>query len=137
VVAVLNPGIMPPPPGKEATGRFSLVINSDADMVLEVGSARDLGFCKSVRKDGSVCNGWVNRKRTEYCEFHTNEAVRKVRSGRMELNSDPFGGGSGNGTSARSKWIRSRKREKEEEEERKRGVMIGLRGRRILSARRR
>lgn len=121
VVAILNPGIMPPPPGKAATGKFSLVINSDADMILEIGNARDLGFCKSVKKDGAVCNCWVNRKRTEYCEFHTNEAVRKVRSGRMELNSDSFGGGSGNGTGARSKWLKSRKKEKEEEEERKRG----------------
>ncbi|KAJ9165671.1 DNA replication licensing factor mcm10 [Coniochaeta hoffmannii] len=121
VVAILNPGIMPPAPGKAATGRFSLVINSDADMILEVGNARDLGFCKSVKKDGSVCSCWVNRKRTEYCEFHTNEAVRKVRSGRMELNSDSFGGGSGNGMGPRGKWLKSRKKEKEEEEERKRG----------------
>lgn len=121
VVAILNPGVMPPAPGKAATGRFSLVINSDADMILEIGSARDLGFCRSVKKDGALCNCWVNKKRTEYCEFHTNEAVRKVRSGRMELNSDSFGGGSGNGTGARSKWLKSRKKEKEEEEERKRG----------------
>jgi minichromosome maintenance protein 10 len=121
VVAILNPGIMPPAPGKAATGRFSLVINSDADMILEIGNARDLGFCKAVKKDGSLCSSWINRKRTEYCEFHTNEAVRKVRSGRMELNSDSFGGGSGNGTGPRGKWLKSRKKEKEEEEERKRG----------------
>ncbi|OIW25166.1 hypothetical protein CONLIGDRAFT_718062 [Coniochaeta ligniaria NRRL 30616] len=121
VVAVLNPGIMPPAPGKAATGRFSLVINSDADMILEVGNARDLGFCKAVKKDGMPCGSWVNGKRTEYCEFHTNEAVRKVRSGRMELNSDSFGGGSGNGSGARGRWLKSRKKEKEEEEERKRG----------------
>ncbi|KAH8903185.1 hypothetical protein BR93DRAFT_902822 [Coniochaeta sp. PMI_546] len=121
VVAILNPGIMPPAPGRAATGRFSLVINSDADMILEIGRARDLGFCKSVKKDGAVCGGWVNGRRTEYCEFHTNEAVRKVRSGRMELNSDSFGGGAG-GEGARGKWLKSRKKEKEkEEEERKRG----------------
>lgn len=121
VVAILNPGIMPPPPGKAATGKFSLVINSDADMVMEIGEARDLGFCRSVKKDGTTCNGWVNGRRTEHCEFHTNEAVRKVRSGRMELNSDSFGGGSGNGTGARGRWLKSRKKEKEEEEEGKKG----------------
>ena len=93
VVAILNPTIMPPPPGREATGRFSLVINSDADTILEIGNSRDLGFCKSVKKDGQPCNSWVNAKRTEHCEFHTNEAVRKVRGRRMELNGMDFGGG--------------------------------------------
>lgn len=113
VVAILNPGIMPPPPGREATGRFSLVINSDADMILEIGHARDLGFCKSIKADGAPCHSWINAKRTEYCEFHTNAAVSKVRSGRNELNSSGFGGASG----VRNKWV---KKKQEAEEEKKR-----------------
>ncbi|KAL9067039.1 MAG: hypothetical protein Q9157_006941, partial [Trypethelium eluteriae] len=50
VVAILNPGIMPPK--NRDTGAFSLKVSSSEDTVLEVGKARDLGFCKSVRKDG-------------------------------------------------------------------------------------
>ncbi|GKT44180.1 DNA replication licensing factor mcm10 [Colletotrichum spaethianum] len=92
VLAILNPTIMPPPVGREATGKFSLVINSDADTIMEIGKARDLGFCKSVKKDGEFCNSWVNKKRTEFCEFHTNEAVTKQRATRMEVNSMDFGG---------------------------------------------
>ncbi|KAK1590610.1 primase zinc finger protein [Colletotrichum navitas] len=92
VLAILNPTIMPPPVGREATGKFSLVINSDADTIMEIGKARDLGFCKSVKKDGQFCNSWVNKKRTEFCEFHTNEAVTKQRATRMEVNSMDFGG---------------------------------------------
>lgn len=92
VVAILNPNIMPPPPGRQDTGRFSLVINSDEDTILEIGSARDLGFCQSVKKDGQLCSSWINKKRTQYCEFHSNEAVRKQRSTRMEVNSTGFGG---------------------------------------------
>ncbi|KAK2031468.1 primase zinc finger protein [Colletotrichum zoysiae] len=92
VLAILNPTIMPPPAGREATGKFSLVINSDADTIMEIGKARDLGFCKSVKKDGQFCNSWVNKKRTEFCEFHTNEAVTKQRATRMEVNSMDFGG---------------------------------------------
>lgn len=93
VVAILNPTIMPPPAGREATGRFSLVINCDEDMILEIGNARDLGYCKSVKRDGQLCNSWINSKRTEYCEFHTNEAVRKTKSNRVELSGMDFGGG--------------------------------------------
>lgn len=92
VVAILNPDIMPPPPGKQDTGRFSLAINSDADTILELGVARDLGYCKSVKADGKLCNSWVNARRTEHCEFHTNTALAKVRGARNELNG---GGGFG------------------------------------------
>ncbi|KAL1836932.1 hypothetical protein VTJ49DRAFT_4493 [Mycothermus thermophilus] len=101
VVAILNPSILPPPPGREATNRFGLVINSDDDTILEIGNARDIGYCKSVRKDGTYCNSWVNAKRTEFCEFHTNQAVRKARSSRLELSSTA-GFGSDNGPRSRT-----------------------------------
>ncbi|KAF4124363.1 minichromosome maintenance protein 10 [Geosmithia morbida] len=94
VVAILNPGVLPPPPGRQDTGRFSLVINSDEDTIIELGAARDLGSCQSIRKDGNACGSWVNRKRTSFCEFHTNEAVQRTRSSRIELNTD---GGFGHG----------------------------------------
>ncbi|KAG5983813.1 hypothetical protein E4U55_007045 [Claviceps digitariae] len=97
VVAILNPNIMPPPPGRQDTGRFSLVINSDEDTILEIGSARDLGFCQSVKKDGEMCGTWVNKKKTHFCEFHSNEAVRKQRATRQEINSNGFGGWEGRG----------------------------------------
>ncbi|KAL2755924.1 hypothetical protein ACRALDRAFT_2047946 [Sodiomyces alcalophilus JCM 7366] len=88
VIAILNPTIMPPPAGRADTGRFSLVVNSDEDKLIEVGMARDLGFCKSVKKDGNICGHWVNRKRTEFCEFHTNEAIKARRAMRVEVNAE-------------------------------------------------
>ncbi|KEZ46481.1 Cell division cycle protein [Scedosporium apiospermum] len=91
VIAILNPTIMPPPASRAHSGKFSLVINSDADTIIEIGTARDLGFCKSMKKDGKLCNSWVNKKRTEFCEFHSNEIVRKARSTRIELNQMGFG----------------------------------------------
>ncbi|KAL6872987.1 hypothetical protein J3F83DRAFT_595766 [Trichoderma novae-zelandiae] len=91
VIAILNPSVMPPPAGRQDTGRFSLVINSDEDTILEIGAARDLGYCQSVKKDGEACKSWVNKKRTQYCEFHSNEAIRKQRATRMEVNSAGFG----------------------------------------------
>lgn len=90
-IAILNPSIMPPM--QKDTGRFSVTINSSDDTVLEIGTARDLGFCKSVKKDGKVCNSWVDKRHSEFCEFHTNEAIRKTKASRMEVNSMNFGGG--------------------------------------------
>ncbi|KAI1430718.1 hypothetical protein GGR50DRAFT_165589 [Xylaria sp. CBS 124048] len=86
LLAILNPNIMPPAPNKKDTGRFSLVINSGIDTILEVGLARDLGFCKSVKKDGALCSSWVNSKRTEFCEFHMNLALSKKRLARQDVN---------------------------------------------------
>lgn len=97
VVAILNPGIMPPPPGRHDTGKWSLVINSDDDTILEIGNARDLGYCKSVKRDGHQCSTWVNAKRTEFCEFHTNAAAEKMRATRNDLNNS-----AGFGTSDKS-----------------------------------
>ncbi|KAK4044228.1 hypothetical protein C8A01DRAFT_12280 [Parachaetomium inaequale] len=118
VVAILNPGILPPPPGREATNRFGLVINSDEDTILEIGNARDIGYCKSIKKDGSGCKSWVNARRTEYCEYHTNEAVRKARSSRIELSTTAgFGGGDGPRGRHNSRQVFA----KSSEEERRRG----------------
>ena len=117
VVAVLNPGIMPPPPGKTDTGRFSLTLNSSDDTVLEIGTARDLAWCKATRKDGKPCTDWVDKRHTEYCEFHVDRVIQQVRRGRMEVNgmSAPFAPGGEKGsrtgffgkngnTLARSRW---------------------------------
>lgn len=110
VVAILNPNVMPPPAGRQDTGRFSLVINSDEDTIIEIGNARDLGYCKSIKKDGSTCNTWINKKRTEFCEFHTNEALRKTRGQRVEIASSAgsasFAFGSNSQKSQKgSKWL--------------------------------
>lgn len=86
LIAILNPSIMPPPPGKADTGRFSLVLNSSDDTILEIGTSRDLGWCKSVRKDGKPCSSWIDKRHTEFCEWHVDRVVESTRRGRMEVN---------------------------------------------------
>jgi minichromosome maintenance protein 10 len=86
VVAILNPGIMPPKKGKEDTGAFSLTLHNGEDTLLEIGSARDLGFCVAMKKDGKQCGSWVNLTKTQVCEFHLNVQVTRTQSGRMGVN---------------------------------------------------
>ena len=111
VIAVLNPGIMPPKPGKQDSGNFSLTLNSGGDTILEIGSARDMGFCKSVKKDGTQCGDWVDSRKSEFCDFHVDLQIRKTQAGRMGLNGSESsilssnrlwrGGGDGGGSSRR------------------------------------
>jgi minichromosome maintenance protein 10 len=93
IIAMLNPGFMPPPRGKADTGNFSLTLNSNADSILEIGSARDLGFCKSVKKDGKTCDSWVDKRHTEFCDYHVNQSLKKTHAGRIEVSTMTFGKG--------------------------------------------
>lgn len=86
VVAILNPGIMPPKRGKEDTGGFSLTLNNSDDTVLEIGTARDLGFCSAVKQDGKECGDWVDSSKTSICEFHLAQQLAKTQSKRMGVN---------------------------------------------------
>jgi minichromosome maintenance protein 10 len=86
VVAILNPSIMPPPPNKIDSGRFSLCLSSSDDTVLEVGSARDIGYCKAERKDGKICRSWIDARKTEFCDFHVDVQIRRTQSQRAGVN---------------------------------------------------
>lgn len=98
VVAILNPSIMPPPPRLADTGRFSLTLNSNEDTILEIGVARDLAWCKSICKSGKSCSQWVDKRRTEFCDFHVNAVLEKRRQNRMETqgSSAPYTSAKGN-----------------------------------------
>jgi minichromosome maintenance protein 10 len=86
VVAILNPGIMPPKKGKEDTGAFSLTLHHGDDTLLEIGTAKHLGFCVAMKKDGHACGSWVNLTKTEICEWHLNAEITKTQAGRMGVN---------------------------------------------------
>ncbi|KAM5449187.1 hypothetical protein MaudCBS49596_005012 [Microsporum audouinii] len=89
LIAVLNPAIMPPPRHKLHTNAFSLTLHSSEDTILEIGTAQDIGFCKAVKRDGKLCESWIDSRKTEYCDFHVEAQLRKTTSGRMEVNSGP------------------------------------------------
>ena len=84
LVAILNPSIMPPKPHMLHTGKWALTLHSADDTVLEVGTAKDLGWCRATKRDGKPCRAWVDARKAEYCDFHVDLNVEKVRRGRME-----------------------------------------------------
>ncbi len=91
LVAILNPGIMPPKPGKTDTGAFSLNLNNGDDTILEIGQARDLGYCKTLKKDGRECGAWLDASKTGICEWHLNAQLDKTRAKRMGVNTGTNG----------------------------------------------
>lgn len=107
VIAILNPLIMPPKPHKRDTGQFALKLGSSEDTVLEIGMAKDLGFCRSIKKDGAECSAWIDKRKTEFCDFHVNLALSKFKSSRAEVSAmvgpSIFGGGIGGRTARGSR----------------------------------
>lgn len=85
LIAILNPNVLPPK-GNQHSGRFALKLGSSDDCVMEIGLARDLGYCNAVKKDGQQCGDWIDKRSTEICEFHLNLFIEKQRKGRMEVN---------------------------------------------------
>ncbi|KAJ5918897.1 hypothetical protein N7454_010041 [Penicillium verhagenii] len=110
LVAILNPIILPPPKHRLDTNRFSLALSSSDDKVLEIGKAQDIGYCKSTKKDGKNCGTWIDGRKTEFCDFHTDLQVRRTQSVRAGLNT---GAGqlsmdSRTGVYERRKWTNGR-----------------------------
>jgi minichromosome maintenance protein 10 len=48
----------------------------------------------SVKKDGKTCDAWVDKRHTEFCDFHVNLTLDKTRTNRMEVNTMTAGKGS-------------------------------------------
>ncbi|KAF3927769.1 hypothetical protein ABW21_db0209556 [Orbilia brochopaga] len=84
VLAILNPNIMKP--RNQDSGKFSLTLSDNSDTLLEIGVARDLGACKARKRDGKECGSWIDKRRTEFCDFHVEQTISKVRANRMEVN---------------------------------------------------
>lgn len=93
VIAILNPGIMPP--RNKDKGDFSLKLTSSEDTVLEIGRAKHLGFCSAKKADGTDCTDWIDSRKTGVCDYHMNRQIEKTRRGRMEINGMAGLGGKG------------------------------------------
>ncbi|XP_078045630.1 minichromosome maintenance 10 homolog [Augochlora pura] len=80
VVGILNPNIL------ESKGNSDLATLSvtNAQKIMVLGKSKDLGKCKSVKKNGDPCNAIVNTSRCQYCVSHVQQEYRKC-SRRAEL----------------------------------------------------
>lgn len=88
VIAILNPEVFPwRPSGKgQFIKSFNLRINHDFKCILEIGSSKDLGFCKVTSRNGTLCNTPINMSKEDRCDYHQEIRFRDNNSKRIELN---------------------------------------------------
>lgn len=42
-------------------------------------------MCKAVKRDGSACGSWCDRRVADVCDYHIQHAVERKRAGRAEF----------------------------------------------------
>lgn len=87
VVAVLNPGVM----DNDKAGDVTLSLDT-AQRCMILGQSKDLGTCKSKKKNGEPCTAVVNKAACEFCVFHVKQEYGKMSS-RNDLQSATSGRG--------------------------------------------
>ncbi|KAG6447712.1 protein MCM10 homolog [Manduca sexta] len=89
VVAVLNPNVLDK--SQNSTDQACLSVDN-TDRVMILGQSKDLGICKSKKKNGEPCTAFVNLSQCEHCIYHVKQEYQKY-SQRQELQSSTMGKG--------------------------------------------
>lgn len=89
VVAVLNPNVLDR--SQNSADQACLSVDSP-DRVMILGQSKDLGICKSRKKNGEPCTAFVNLNQCEHCIYHIKQEYQKY-SRRQELQSSTMGKG--------------------------------------------
>lgn len=89
VIAVLNPGVLDSKQDK--TDEACLSADNPQKFML-LGQSKDLGTCRSRKKNGDMCHAIVNLGACEHCVYHVKQEYSKM-STRSELQSATSGRG--------------------------------------------
>ncbi|XP_076626336.1 minichromosome maintenance 10 homolog [Colletes latitarsis] len=82
VVGILNPNILE---SKESSDLATLSV-TNPQRIMILGKSKDMGQCKSTRKNGDRCTNIINTGRCEFCVYHVQKEYKKC-SRRAELQS--------------------------------------------------
>ncbi|CAG9788558.1 unnamed protein product [Diatraea saccharalis] len=89
VVAILNPNVLDK--SQNSNDQASLSVENP-ERVMILGQSKDLGICKSRKKNGEPCTAFVNVNQCEHCIYHVKQEYQKY-SKRQELQSSTMGKG--------------------------------------------
>ncbi|KAF8602193.1 hypothetical protein BDV93DRAFT_509439 [Ceratobasidium sp. AG-I] len=89
ILAILNPRVLKPfqrSAGNPHPRDNALAITPEnAKSIAVLGHSRDLGSCRAVRRDGKPCGSWCDKRISEVCEYHIQDAIKSRRAARPEF----------------------------------------------------
>ncbi|XP_011352056.2 protein MCM10 homolog [Ooceraea biroi] len=104
-IGILNPNVLE---NKDNVDQATLSIDNPQKLMI-LGRSKDMGKCKSVKRNGDACTAIVNTSRCEYCVYHVKQEYRKCTR-RADLQSSNTGHGfSGDALKRMSKQTATRK----------------------------
>ena len=63
---------------------LALAPMSDASIAV-IGYAQDLGMCRATKRDGTRCTGWCDKRVSDVCDYHVQNAIERRRAARPEF----------------------------------------------------
>jgi len=88
VIGILNPNVLE---SKDNIDQATLSIDNPQKLMI-LGKSKDMGKCKSIKKNGDACTAIVNISRCEYCVYHVKQEYKKCAR-RADLQSSNTGQG--------------------------------------------
>ncbi|XP_076243067.1 minichromosome maintenance 10 homolog [Calliopsis andreniformis] len=73
VIGVLNPNILE---SKDNNDLATLSVDNPQKIMI-LGTSKDMGKCRSVKKNGEPCNSIVNKSHCEFCVYHVKQEYKK------------------------------------------------------------
>lgn len=73
VIGILNPNVLE---SKDNIDQATLSIDNPQKLMI-LGRSKDMGKCKSIKKNGDHCTAIVNTSRCEYCIYHVKREYKK------------------------------------------------------------
>ncbi|KAI0929551.1 hypothetical protein AcV7_005381 [Taiwanofungus camphoratus] len=99
VVALLNPRILKPFQRSanvpHPTDNILAITPESVSSLAVIGYSQDLGMCKAIKRDGSMCGSWCDKRVSDVCDWHIQHAVERKRAGRAEFSTGTSGMSSG------------------------------------------
>ncbi|KAK0440402.1 uncharacterized protein EV420DRAFT_1581787, partial [Desarmillaria tabescens] len=95
VIALMNPKILKPfqhsTSSPHPTNNILALTPESVGTITVIGRAKDLGMCTVLKRDGSVCGSWCDKRVSDVCEWHVQNAVERRRAARPEFSASTSG----------------------------------------------
>jgi len=88
VIGILNPNVLE---SKDNIDQATLSIDNPQKMMI-LGRSKDMGKCKSIKKNGDPCTTIINTSRCEYCVYHVKQEYKKcTRRAEIQSSNTSYG----------------------------------------------
>ena len=57
------------------------------ESITVIGTSQDLGKCPALKRDGTKCGSWCDKRISDVCDYHIQKAIQSRLASRPEFSS--------------------------------------------------